>query len=147
TKARQQLAGSERAAVKDSKCVGPVGPNETLRVVVTLRRRAGRELEEFAQRAARGEPVEPVSRETFAQRFDVAPEDFAKVEAFAREYQLSIDRCDMSAAKVVLSGTAEHFQAAFGVELSHYEHPKLGKFRGRTGAITIPADLANVVTA
>lgn len=147
TKARQQLAGSERAAVKDSKCVGPVGPNETLRVVVALRRRAAGELESFAQRTARGERAEPLSREAFAQRFSVAPEDFSKLEAFAREYQLNIDRCDMSAAKVVLSGTAEHFQAAFGVELSHYEHPTLGRFRGRTGSITIPADLADVVTA
>lgn len=147
TKARQQLAGSERAAVKDTKCIGPVGPNETLRVVVTLRRRGKSELDALAQRTARGEPVEPLSREAFAQRFGVAQEDFAKLEAFAREYLLSIDRCDLSAAKVVLSGTAEHFQAAFGVELSHYEHPTLGRFRGRTGAITIPADLADVVTA
>jgi kumamolisin len=147
TKARQQLAGSERSAVKDTKCIGPVGPNETLRVVVTLRRRDARELEAFAQRTARGEQVEPLSREAFAQRFGVAPEDFAKLEAFAHEYRLSIDRYDSSAAKAVLSGTAEHFQAAFGVELSHYEHPTLGRFRGRTGSITIPADLADVVTA
>lgn len=147
TKARQRLAGSERATVKDTKCIGPVSPNEPLRVVVTLRRRDALELEAFAQRAARGEQTEPLSREAFAQRFGVAPEDFAKLEAFAHEYQLSIDRCDMSAAKAVLSGTAEHFQAAFGVELSHYEHPTLGRFRGRTGAITIPADLADVVTA
>jgi kumamolisin len=147
TKARQQLAGSERTAVKDSKCLGPIDPNETLRVVVTLRRRGERELEEFAQRMARGEQAEPLSREAFAQRFSVAPEDFAKLEAFAREYQLGIERQDLIAAKAVLSGTVEHLQAAFGVELSHYEHPALGRFRGRIGAITIPAEIAGVVTA
>ncbi|MGN6232210.1 MAG: S53 family peptidase [Trinickia sp.] len=147
TQARQQLAGSERVAVKDSKCLGPIDPNETLRVVVTLRRRAERELEDFTERVARGQQAEPLSREAFAQRFGVAPEDFAKLEAFAREYELRIERQDSSAAKAVLTGTARHLQAAFGVELSHYEHPTLGRFRGRTGAITIPAEIAGIVTA
>ncbi len=147
TKARQQLAGSERAAVHGSKCLGPIDPNETLRVVVALRRRAAHELEEFAQRVAHGQQAEPLSREAFAQRFGVAAEDFAKLEAFAREYQLSVERHDLGAAKVVLSGTVAHFEAAFGVELSHYEHPTLGRFRGRTGPVTIPAEIADVVTA
>ncbi|WP_116137592.1 S53 family peptidase [Trinickia diaoshuihuensis] len=147
TKARQQLAGSERAAVEDSKCLGPIDPKETLSVVVTLRRPGGRNLEEFAQRVASGQEAQPLSREAFAQRFAVAPEDLAKLEAFAREYGLTIARQDLAAAKVVLSGTAEHFQAAFGVELSHYEHPRFGRFRGRTGCITIPAEIADVVTA
>ncbi|RDU96824.1 S53 family peptidase [Trinickia dinghuensis] len=147
TKARQQLVGSERAAVKDSKRLGPIDPDETLRVVVTLRRRGARELEELARRAAHGQQAEPLSREAFAQRFGAAPEDFAKLEAFAREYRLAVEQRDPGAAKAVLSGTVEHFQAAFGVELFHYEHPTLGPFRGRTGPITIPADISGVVTA
>jgi kumamolisin len=147
TKARQRLAGSERAAVEDSTCLGPIDPNETLRVVVVLRRRGAHELEALAQGIARGQEAEPISRETFAQRFGVAPDDFAKLEAFAREYQLQIQRHDLSAAKVVLSGTVEHLQAAFGVELSHYEHPSLGQFRGRTGPITVPTEIADIVTA
>jgi kumamolisin len=147
TKARQRLAGSERAAVHGSTCIGPIDPKETMRVVVALRRRGARELEEFAQRVAHGQQAEPLSREAFAQRFGAAEQDFAKLEAFAREYQLTVERHDLGAAKVVLSGTAEHFQAAFGVELSHYEHPTLGRFRGRTGPVTIPAEIADIVTA
>ncbi|WP_206956846.1 S53 family peptidase [Trinickia acidisoli] len=147
TKARQRLAGSERAAVEDSTCLGPIDPNETLRVVVILRRRGARELEDLAHRIACGEAVEPLSREAFAQRFAVAPEDVAKLDVFAREYELSVERRDFSAAKVVLAGTVEHFQAAFGVELSHYEHPTLGRFRGRSGPVTIPSEIAEVVTA
>lgn len=147
TKARQQLAGSERGAVEDSKCLGPIDPKETLNVVVTMRRRGGRELDELAQRIASGQQAQPLSREAFAERFGVTLEDIAKLEAFAREYGLGIERQDLAAAKVVLSGTVEQFQTAFGVELSHYEHPRLGRFRGRTGCITIPAEIADVVTA
>lgn len=146
SKARQHLVGSDRAAVKDSTCLGPVDPSQTLQVVVTLRRRGARRLEDLADRIVH-ERAEPVSRETFAENFSVAPEDFAKLEAFAREYQLSIERRDPNAAKAVLSGTVECFQAAFGVALSHYEHPTLGRFRGRIGAITIPVDIADIVTA
>lgn len=146
TKARQRLAGSDRAAVADSKCLGPIDPNETLHVVVTLRRRGERELDDLARRIAENH-AEPLSREEFETRFAVAPEDFAKLEAFAREYQLRVERQDPCAAKAVLAGTAEHFQAAFGVELSDYEHPALGRYRGRTGAITIPDAIAEVVTA
>lgn len=146
TKARQRLAGSDRAAVENAKCLGPIDPHETMRVVVTLRRRGERELEELTQRIARDEAA-PVSRDEFEKRFAVAPEDFAKLEAFAREYRLTVERQDLCAAKVVLAGTAEQFQAAFGVELSHYEHPALGRFRGRTGVITIPEEIAGVVTA
>ena len=146
SKARQRLAGSDRAPVEQSKRLGPIDPKEILRVVVTLRRRGARELEELAQRITRGQAA-PLSREQFAERFAVAPEDFAKLEAFAREYQLTIERQDPLAAKAVLAGAAEHMQAAFGVELFRYEHPQLGQFRGRTGCVTIPDELAEIVTA
>lgn len=146
TQARQRLAGSDRSAVEDSKCLGPIDPNETLRVVVTLRRRRARELDELAQRIAR-EHAEPLTREEFAKNFAVAPEDFAKFEAFAREYQLSIEHRDLAAAKVVVTGKVAHLEAAFGVALSHYQHPTLGQFRGRTGPITIPDEIAPIVTA
>jgi len=146
SKARQRLAGSDRAPVEQSKRLGPIDPKEILRVVVTLRRRGARELEELAQRITHDQAA-PLSREQFAKSFAVAPEDFAKLEAFAREYQLTIERQDPLAAKAVLAGAAEHMQAAFGVELFRYEHPKLGQFRGRTGCVTIPEELAEVVTA
>ena len=146
SKARQRLAGSDRAPVEQSKRLGQIDPKEIVRVVITLRRRAAHELDELAQRITRDQAA-PLSREQFAKNFAVAPEDFAKLEAFAREYQLTIERQDPLAAKAVLAGTAEHMQAAFGVELFRYEHPKLGQFRGRTGCITIPTELAEVVTA
>lgn len=146
SKARQRLAGSDRAPVEQSKRLGPIDPKEIVRVVVTLRRRAARELEELTQRIAHDQAA-PLSREQFAKSFAVAPEDFAKLEAFARDYQLTIERQDPLAAKAVLAGAAEQMQAAFGVELFRYEHPTLGQFRGRTGCVTIPAELAEVVTA
>ncbi|PMS33339.1 kumamolisin [Trinickia symbiotica] len=147
TKARERLAGSDREPVKDARRVGPTDPGETMRVVVTLRRPSQQAIDEAAQKIARGEPAEPLTREAFAARFSAAPEDLAKVEAFAKEYDLSVQRTDAAACTVMLAGTVERFQRAFGVELSHYEHPKLGRFRGRTGCILIPQELVGIVTS
>lgn len=147
TKARQRLAGSARAAVKGSKRLGPCSPDETIRVVVTLRRQSKPELDALVQKIAHGGTAEPLSREAFAERFGAAKDDLAKLEAFAKQYWLRIERFDPAACTVVLSGTIEHFQAAFGVELSHYEHPTLGHYRGRTGELTVPDELSGIVTA
>src|SRR5437867_4653106 len=47
---------------------------------------------------------------------------------------------------VVLAGTVAALSAAFGVELQQYEHPG-GTYRGRTGAIQVPEELAPIVQA
>ena len=146
-KARQRLAGSEREPVDDAKRLGPSEPGETIRVVVTLRRQAQQAIEQTAQKMARGEQAEPLTREAFAARFSAAPDDLAKVKAFAKDYGIKVVRVDAAACTVTLEGTVERFQQAFGVELSSYEHPRLGRFRGRTGCIMVPQELAGVVTA
>ena len=60
---------------------------------------------------------------------------------------LTVVREDPAARSVVLSGTIEQFQNAFGVKLEHYEHHSAGQFRGRTGTISVPDDLHGVVEA
>ncbi|RKP45912.1 S53 family peptidase [Trinickia fusca] len=147
TKARQRLAGSERAPVEGSKCLGPADPAQTMHVIVTLRHQNQEALDQLMQRLAEGDRAEPLSREAFAARFGVADDDLAKLQAFAKEYELEIVRADAAACTILLKGTVEHFQTAFGVQLQSYEHPKLGQFRGRTGPLTVPDELAGVVTA
>jgi len=44
----------------------------------------------------------------------------------------------------VLSGDAQSMSAAFGVTLKQFEHDG-GTYRGRTGSISVPADLAGIV--
>jgi kumamolisin len=146
-KARVRLAGSEREPVKGAKRLGPSEPGETMCVVVTLRRQSQQALHQAIQKMVRGEHTEPLTREAFAARFSAAPDDLAKVEAFAKDHGLSVQSSDAAACTVTLEGTVERFQRAFGVELSHYEHPTLGRFRGRTGCILLPQELSGVVTA
>ena len=46
--------------------------------------------------------------------------------------------------RVVLSGTVANFSKAFDVELKRYEHAG-GSYRGRTGSVHLPSDLADIV--
>ena len=46
--------------------------------------------------------------------------------------------------RIVLSGTVAALSTAFGVHLAEYEHPK-GRFRGRTGEVTVPEDIAPLI--
>jgi kumamolisin len=86
-----------------------------------------------------------LSREEFAATFGAHPDDLSKVEAFARENDLTIVEVDAARRVVVLTGPAAALSAAFGVELQLYEHEQ-GTYRGRTGQLHIPSELAGIIT-
>ncbi|MGF6775477.1 S53 family peptidase [Paraburkholderia sp. GAS334] len=146
--AKHPLAGSDRAVQAGSKVVGSCNPAETIEVVVMLRRQGGQQFQALMTKIESGDPkVKPVSREEFAKQFGAAPDDVAKLKAFAAAHGLNIVREDPAAATVVLTGTIAQFQSAFDVHLQHFEHHSMGQYRGRTGVISVPDDLQGVVTA
>jgi kumamolisin len=87
-----------------------------------------------------------LSRREFAAARGAQQTDLDKVAEFAREFALTVARSDVASRSVVLSGTAANFSRAFHVDLERYEGPS-GVYRGRTGAIEIPAELNGIVTA
>lgn len=139
------LAGSERAPLEGAREIGPANPNEMLDVTIRLRSRAGKKPivnpDEFTK------PVEErtiLSRKDFEQRHGADADSIARVEAFAREHKLIVKEKSAARRTVILSGTVAAMNAAFGVHLKTYEHPS-GKYRGRTGAVRLPAELQDVV--
>jgi kumamolisin len=88
-----------------------------------------------------------LSREEFARMHGAHPDALAKVREFAREYNLTIDKELPSERSVVLSGTVAAMSTAFGnVELHRYDSAR-GPYRGRTGEILVPDDLAPHIEA
>jgi kumamolisin len=146
--AKHPLQGSERAVAEGSKLIGQCDPAERIEVHVVLRRHAQAQFDALLGKIEAGDPsVKPLSREAFAKEFGAAAEDIAKVKAFAAQSGLTVERENPAARTVVLSGTIAQFQTAFDVELHHYEHQSIGQYRGRSGVISVPDNLANVVTA
>jgi len=86
------------------------------------------------------------TRDEFAVLHGADPVDIASIEAFAHDNGLTVSERSAARRSVVLKGTAENMQKAFGTTLAHYDTPA-GGYRGRTGSVTIPANLQGVVTA
>jgi kumamolisin len=142
---RVALAGSHRDAVKGATQSRPIAKNEIISATVVLRRRSRVEpLESYAFSDPR--TVRRHTREEFGVAHGAHPADIRVIEAFAHEYGLTVVQSSTARRSVVLSGTAENMQRAFGVTLHHYESPK-GGYRGRTGPVMVPEELEHVVTA
>jgi kumamolisin len=141
------LKGSERVALPGARVVGPANPTERLEVSVLVRRRARTELDaRVAAIASRDRSVRRLSRDAFAKKHAASSVDLSAVRRFARTRGLAIAHTDAVRRTVILSGTVAQFEAAFSVQLQLFEHPS-GTYRGRIGAVHIPAELDGVIEA
>ncbi len=139
------LAGSHRDVMHGATQSRPIDKNEIISATIVLRRRSSVEpLESYAFSDPHN--VRRHTREEFGVAHGAHPADIQVIEAFAHEYGLTIVQSSPARRSVVLSGTAENMQHAFGVTLHHYESPK-GGYRGRTGAVMVPEELQHIVTA
>jgi kumamolisin len=144
------LPGSERTVLSGARCVGDADPSEQLEVTIVMHRNAAQELcdmvDDQNKPEASGACAAHLSREEFASRFSAAPQDIARIAAFARDHSLQVVRENAACSSVTLSGSVAQFNQAFDVNLQRYES-HLGNYRGRTGAVKIPPELQDIVTA
>ena len=144
---RVELAGSHREMVAGASSPRPVDNHEMVQATVVLRRRARAQMpaaEEFAFRQSNVASYH--TRDEFAVLHGADPVDIASIEAFAHDNGLTVSERSAARRSVMLKGTAENMQKAFGTALAHYDTPA-GGYRGRTGSVPIPANLEGVITA
>ena len=134
---RVTVPGSERSEPSGATVVGDVAPGETVSVTVVVRPRSP--LPESTNSAGA-----PLSRAEFARRYGAAPNDLAAVERFASEYGLTVVASDAARRSVQLTGPVAAMSTAFGTTLKLYQQGG-EQFRGRTGELTVPAALAEIV--
>jgi len=138
------IPGSDRQPVRGAKRVGPAQADERIEVTVRVRRKAP------LPTAALDGRVSPAKRTYLAHSeleaaHGAEPADLAKVEAFARQSGLTVVESSTSRRSVMLSGTVATFNKAFNVVLERWQHTG-GTYRGRTGPVQIPSELAGIVT-
>ena len=140
------VSGSERTPLRGAKAIGPVPNDERFEVTVRIRRR--RALKSLEAYGFNTDQLPGTRRYMTHDEYDSThaadPADIAKVEAFARAKNLIVVETSTARRSVFLSGSASDFAAAFGTTIEHYEHDG-GTYRGRTGPLTVPADLADIV--
>ncbi|MEA5457188.1 S53 family peptidase [Sinomonas sp. JGH33] len=137
---RVTVPGSEREPLSGAELRGPVAPEDVLTVTVMLRRPPGARI-----KGTQGEG-EALSREEAAASFAAAPGDVDAVAAFAADHGLDVAERIDAARLVKLRGPASAMSAAFGVSLAYYERDGV-RYRGREGALTVPAHLEGIVEA
>ena len=143
---RHTLPGSERRAVPGARAARAALTDERIEVSVRLRPRPGRKDLDDGGALADQRPGQRryLSRDEYAARHGAAPADIAKVKAFAKAHQLVVVDTNAARRTVILSGTAATLGEAFGTTLRQFEYEG-GTYRGRTGSLSVPADLAGVV--
>ena len=135
---RVSLKGSERAPLAGAHSIGATDPQQLIEVSVILNRRQPLELDENRTRH--------LNREEFAAQFGADPSHIELIRRFAQENNLQVlERGDEVVRRTVtLAGTAAAMEKAFSVQLLDYEHPE-GTYRGRTGSIQVPEEVADVI--
>jgi kumamolisin len=145
-KDRREVRGSTKSKVPGATLVGDVRPDERVEVTVRLRARPGA----AGLAAPQLVPGQRISDRKYLTRQELAaatgadPADMAKIEAFASEHGLDVVQWSLPQRKVILGGPASSISKAFDVRLRRYRSPK-GTYRGRTGPVTVPASIADIV--
>ncbi|BAN24982.1 S53 family peptidase [Caballeronia insecticola] len=146
--AKQPVSGSDKIHPEGTTCIGACDPGEQIEVVVMLRRKDEAGFKQMMAKIDAGNaPAQSVSREEFDQRFGASDADVQKVEAFAKQYGLTVVRANAEMRSVVLKGSIEAFQKAFDVKLERFQHHNIGEYRGPTGPVNVPDDMHDAITA
>ncbi len=139
---RVTLRGSERTPLAGARQIGQFDKQQAVHVTVILRRKSAHPQPDQTGR------FRTMSHEDFAAAHGADPNDIDLVEQFAHAFGLTVIEKSQSKRTVGLAGSAGEMEDAFQAVLHCYETPddKL-QFRGRTGTITLPAELKDAVIA
>jgi kumamolisin len=143
------VPGSERHVLTGARAVGTPHLKERMEVTLYVRPRIGITALKGALAADRLGATMPAERrdmthEEFTAAYGADAKDLATIEAFAKAHGLTVTEVSPAKRSVVLAGTVAAFSEAFKVSLATYEYWG-GIYRGRVGAVHVPAELAEIV--
>lgn len=138
---RIAIAGSEKTSLAGAQALGPLPGGEIVHATVVLRRSG-------ANPAISQDPRSdtPRSREEYGVVHGADPTDLQAVEDFAHEHGLTVSERDAARRSVMVSGTAEGIQQAFGTQLNESESNGV-RYRTRTGGLSVPASVHAAIVA
>ena len=77
--------------------------------------------------------------------YGASAHDIRKVEDVLRSFGLRVEGIGSSGRSMRVSGTAHAIEAAFKARLAVYHSAEQGEFRGREGAVSVPAEISGLV--
>jgi kumamolisin len=139
------LPGSERTQLSGVQSAGQLNESETITVTLVLRRRA-----EVPAALVIG--PETVTHEELDAQYGADSDDIARVTSVLTELGLTVTDTHQGSRRMMVSGTIGALSAAFGTTLTlvtspHPDGSGQVTHRYRSGGLSVPADLAGIVTA
>jgi kumamolisin len=139
------LRGSERTELPNARPAGQLDQNETITVTLMLRRRA-----EVPRELVVG--PETLSPAQLGDRYGADPADIALVTQVLGRDGLTVTETHTASRRLKVRGTVRQLSAAFGTTLTLVSSPHLDgtgavTHRYRSGGLSVPAELAGIVTA
>jgi kumamolisin len=131
------VAGSERKPLPGAVATGRANAHATITVSLKLRRKK-------ALPKVTGRPAVTLTRQQLADEFGAAQTDIDAVIRTFASFGLKAIEADPATRTVKLSGPVSAMEQAFQVKLFNYSHPR-GDYRGRVGAVNVPAAVKDVV--
>ena len=139
------LPGSERTQLPGVQSAGQLNESETITVTLVLRRRA-------QVPAALVIGPETVTHEELDAQYGAETDDIALVTSTMTGLGLTVTDTHQGSRRMMVSGTIGALSAAFGTTLTLVTSPQpdgtgQATHRYRSGSLSVPADLAGIVTA
>jgi kumamolisin len=131
-----------------SRAAGPIDPSEIESITVRVRSAgdpAALEKRVYEQSQLPLKDRTYLTREELAAQHGASAADLDKVEQLAQEHNLTVVHRDAAERSIVLSGKLGDLLNAFPADVHMYHHSS-GTYRGRTGEISIPQGLENIIT-
>jgi kumamolisin len=164
---RRQLTGSERPRPQSHRLIGPVDANERVAATLVIRRKPGSpplpDLNYWQKTPLREQRV--LSTAEYTEKYGANRDDLAKVQGFFAARGMSVRDSHAGRRTMTVEGTAAQINEVFGVALNHYEAPvrerrshrsakvsgeepaRTQRHRGFDGAVHLPAEISELVTA
>jgi len=131
---RVRVPGSVRTPIPGAEVVGPVDPGERVEITVVLRRRAPL-------------PGGRLSRAELAERYGADRDDVELVRSAVEGAGAEVVRVDPASRRMRVAGSVATLSELFAAELQQARVPDGQLVRQRTGALSVPAGLAEAVVA
>ncbi len=131
------LKGSECSGIKGADRIGTFPTDAKFQVSILLNRAN-------PLRVSAGK-VQRLTHKDFETTYGASPKDLEAFRVFAKKNGLSVVKADLATRNVVLEGKTADYNKAFGMQLDSYRAPDGEIFRGYSGKISLPANLAKKV--
>ena len=131
------LPGSKRAKDPDANPIGNADPDQIIEVTITL---AGPKLPDADDVGQKMTPKE------FEQLYGAKKEDADQVAKSLKAFKLKVESVSLATRSMRISGTIGDMSKAFQTKLSMMRSSKQNDYRGRSGTLSVPAELKGIVT-